>query len=452
MNVNILIIVLCSILGLGALVTAVVLYSNQPEAQDDVTDCKGTGAICSDDESCCTGLRCQDGRCCTEGICYQDSDCCGEKHCFEGQCSDCAFIGDSCENDGECCSGPCLGGECKRSCLGHGDCEIGHQCVGGVCEPCGRKGEVEPCCPGYAAEEGICRRQLNLGDFCDSEDDQCSDGLICDGNICACYDPGKVVEDPNDCCAPGGYWDGACCQIEGSYCQDTGDCCGDWMTCNPETDRCEDNSVRYGDWVTIENLKGWLLQVEESSVQLTVHTACRQGSSCYWRFVDTRNPWSRDIVNPLQPLLIVNRYHPHTAIVSGTARGSFNNQPYAQVTLENAEDENQLFTLHRTRTGFTLSNNDVVEIRAQAPAAVSDSRLYTFPRSFDSGLVEGVRWCQWGLMKPFIGSNIGINVERLQNSNGCSYEDTSRTDLSGLNLVLKNDDSDLYLWKISKVD
>jgi hypothetical protein len=176
----------------------------------DGTNCSAFGATCNIGTDCCSGV-CANGMCGTDPTacaragapCTANTDCCTTS-CVNNQCSanQCTADGQTCGNDGECCSGKC-NGTCtplNPTCKTDGN-------------PCGSGAD---CCSKFCTVAGTCGN----GSFCVQDGDACAHDTDCCGGIC---NPG-----------PGGL--GTCarpvvgstnCQagVDGTVCGGCGDCC-----------------------------------------------------------------------------------------------------------------------------------------------------------------------------------------------------------------------------------
>ena len=74
----------------------------------------------------------------------------------------CVNVGDSCRNDGQCCSGLCVGKKGKRTCRDH---DGGTGCRAGLIEDgCG--GDIDVACTTSTGQPGICNTTTGNAGYC----------------------------------------------------------------------------------------------------------------------------------------------------------------------------------------------------------------------------------------------------------------------------------------------
>jgi len=318
MNIKWILLGIIGALAVTALVVGAIIISQPSPGEAETEDCRGPQGPCPQGSNdCCNGLNCEQNQCCLpkdQGPCVFGDDCCGNLYCREGRCTDCKLLSEACAPEDACCEGECQDGVCRRQCSQDGDCPAAaEECYDGFCYPCSTEGTqatstIIGCCQGlYKDSQGVCRRARTLGQTCEEGSDtaKCGDGLACVDGECVCYDL-KETKDASGCCS-GSVWDNRCCQVEGMFCQNTADCCGDWMQCL--NGRCTNNTIRYNEPVTIQNIRGYVLRVNSNDAVEVSYNGSLSDQRSQWRFIDPQNPWSAAVVDLSKPVCIRSVYN-----------------------------------------------------------------------------------------------------------------------------------------------
>lgn len=222
-------------------------------------ECGPFGEICDEDDDCCSkicdmnSLSCappEFDECKAAGVaCEGGLECCSF-HCVNNECSDSACVSDTqaCEANEDCCSGKCVGGTCEPLNL---ECATsGNECA-----------VNDDCCSKLCGDDSKCTRGASFcvqsGDSCTKNEECCSGGCeIADGALLGtCKVPpegstfcsgveGTVCDDCGDCCsrlcAPYGPTGVNVCQpvsgchSTGELCRSDRDCCGGDVPENPD--------------------------------------------------------------------------------------------------------------------------------------------------------------------------------------------------------------------------
>lgn len=153
-------------------------------------------------------------------------------------------IAGNCEVGTDCISGICEGGVCSRSCAAEAPCPDGFACLGtpAVCQPApvGDLCETDEECLYGPCEFGACTRA------CTNVFLDCPEGYVCDEGICMLYPVGYPCAGAEDCysgvCSEDGYCTRVCGENapcpESYYCNPDGNLC----SLMPVGHDCEDGS------------------------------------------------------------------------------------------------------------------------------------------------------------------------------------------------------------------
>src|SRR5438552_3842414 len=192
-----------------AAVTALTLGLRAAEA----TPCKGAGATCPTNRSCCSGLCLgakSGGRNHVTGVCAvaQGGPCTGDGECASGRCVDGVCCDAACDGTGEACTKANTGadnGTCEFVSAGldpNEQCPTG-TCLTGSCDGAGACGKVpvgdDPngdCPPGQCVT-GSCDGAGACGVLADTT--HCNDGMFC-SQTDHCDGAGHCVGGSNNGC------------------------------------------------------------------------------------------------------------------------------------------------------------------------------------------------------------------------------------------------------------
>jgi hypothetical protein len=251
------------------------LYSQAKTNKCSATACIEDGVTCNANEPCCSGVcdtgtnKCKpnNGFCLgTDKHCTSGSECCSRTCDSQtAKCSNqiCGYIGTSCFDPTQCCSGHCTGtalssGYCEAippgstgfTCKTLGEsCAVGTDCCSTNCQGnrcveasvCNAYGDI--CTVGTDCCSGLCDTSAGVPGRCNDAPGGCvQSGNPCDNasNCCTrlCEDPGTGVK---VCALPGG------CRMTGEYCDTTAACCNinnqipssQWVQCTTGDNRCD---------------------------------------------------------------------------------------------------------------------------------------------------------------------------------------------------------------------
>ncbi len=154
--------------------------------------CKQGGSSCNGFAECCSGTCANDvcTACGTDGNSC-DGGCCLGLTCYYDKCSQCNADDLPCAQSGDCCSGICAQGMCKKL-----DCPPGQTDCNGACKDI--SADVNAC--------GSCNTKCNGGELCCAG--KCKNTTDDEANCGGC---GKQCIADHHCAGSSCEWDQACC-------------------------------------------------------------------------------------------------------------------------------------------------------------------------------------------------------------------------------------------------
>lgn len=168
--------------------------------------------------------------------------------------SNCSVVGQSCDNDSDCCSYGCVNHLCVCNpdrdggvCATNNDCCSPATCSNNACSgpSCGVNGEAciltSTCCVGSLCDAGSCVSCNAVQSLCVAPSDCCSG--TCNGisRGCGCGDVSQECRNNSECCSGNCIFDGGLGNLMGGCaCSPLGGACNnDDSCCNPGMAQCQ---------------------------------------------------------------------------------------------------------------------------------------------------------------------------------------------------------------------